>query len=64
MVKDIVLGALYAGWWDYSWYPSPGKFTTMVVFMFWWGLALVVALIPLSVIALFTFVIATARMKF
>ncbi len=53
MVKDILLNVLNTQWWNYSWFPDLSEFTGMVVFMFWWGLALLVALIPLAIIIFF-----------
>lgn len=37
-------------WWEYSWHPSLAEFGGMVAFMFWWGLAALIAVIPLGIL--------------
>ena len=56
--KVLASIVLSASWWEYSWFPSIDAFWGMVAFMFWWGLALLVALIPLLIpLAVIAFVV-------
>lgn len=39
-------------WWEYSWHPSLAEFGGMLAFMFWWGLASLIFVIPLGILIL------------
>ena len=38
--------------WSEWWFPGVDRFIEMIAFMFWWGLALIVALIPLAIVVI------------
>ena len=35
---------------EVSWLPDPGQFINMIVFMFWWILAFMIAAIPIVIV--------------